>query len=322
MGESQLRSANRKPPYILWGSVALFMLNLAINATVNKYGSHWSDLVIVFLWILPIIPFAIWGYLHERTLMNRIWLISRFRNHPISISLVILLFLWIAIGQSLRIIHRFHNPITAASAQLQEATAKPKVYPQKEANSVTPHPANPIPRSKSHLKLRPQILQSPSVVNPPTTQTTYEQKCEGSACAQGPGSQATFNQYSARDWEAILDGEKQQSLSRALKQAQGKVRLTWLLQDVDGMKMASFLNAAFIQAQWTTDEPENYAGNMCYPTLPSDCLGLYITVKDRNSKLAQTAINAISAFIPNPHIAESDKVPNDRVEIFIAKAKY
>jgi hypothetical protein len=48
---------------------------------------------------------------------------------------------------------------------------------------------------------------------------------------------------------------------------------------------------------------------------------LHISVKDRNSEIAKTAIAAISILVTDPCITESDKVPNDWVEIFIAKAK-
>lgn len=41
-----------------------------------------------------------------------------------------------------------------------------------------------------------------------TPQPTYEQKCEGSACAQGPGSQATFNQFGPPEAKIIGAIEK------------------------------------------------------------------------------------------------------------------
>lgn len=42
-----------------------------------------------------------------------------------------------------------------------------------------------------------QALQNPQVVPPVALSPTYQQKCEGSACAQGPGAQATFQQFVA-----------------------------------------------------------------------------------------------------------------------------
>lgn len=122
------------------------------------------------------------------------------------------------------------------------------------------------------------------------------------------------------DWETTLDGDKQKTLIESLEQVHGKFRLTWLFQDIGGMKMVGFLNYAFIQAQWTPDQIENYTGSMCYPDKQSDCIGLYVAVKDRNSKIAKTAIDAISAFVPDPHITESTTVPDERVDIFVARA--
>jgi hypothetical protein len=53
--------------------------------------------------------------------------------------------------------------------------------------------------------------------NPPPSQ--YEQKCEGSACAQGPGSTATYNQYGAR--ELKLSSPQGDSIASAMGKFSG-----------------------------------------------------------------------------------------------------
>ena len=172
----------------------------------------------------------------------------------------------------------------------------------------------------SNQGLKVKHPQSPAA--PPLSQEC----APGANCAQSSGQSGgiTAGQINvgAQDWDKLLDLPKQNALKNALKQSQGKFRLEWLSQDVGGMKMAGFLNYAFLQAQWTPDQIANYAGSICYPTQTSDCSGLTITVKDRNSKTAKTVITAISAFVPNVHITESDKAPDDRVDLFIAKASW
>jgi hypothetical protein len=84
---------NRAPLRVLLSAVGWFMLNFALNATVNKYGSNWPDTLIILLWIAPIVPFLIWGFLHERMLFSRVWLRKTFEAHPVIVLLVCVLFM-------------------------------------------------------------------------------------------------------------------------------------------------------------------------------------------------------------------------------------
>lgn len=161
----------------------------------------------------------------------------------------------------------------------------------------------------------------------PKTAPPLSQECAlGANCAQSTGQSGgiTAGQINvgAQDWEALLDGSKQNALIAALKKSKGKFQLEWLMQDVGAMKMAGFINYAFLQAQWMASQPPGYAGSMCYPSQENDCLGLYITVKDRNGQPAKTAITAISAFFPKVHVIESDKEPDDKIHVLIAKASW
>jgi hypothetical protein len=65
------------------------------------------------------------------------------------------------------------------------ATVKP-VGPK-----VTVAPTVNLPPAK------PLATHNPQGSAPPSVQPTYQQKCEGSACAQGPNSSATYNKYGA-----------------------------------------------------------------------------------------------------------------------------
>lgn len=195
-------------------------------------------------------------------------------------------------------------------------------YTEAQGSTTTSQPMLP-----AHVKPR---AESPKSVTP--TVIANDHGTALGSITQGAGSAFSINQKGGitagqinvgqQEWDSLLDLPKQNALIAALKQSQGKFRLEWLSQDIGGMKIAGFLNYAFLQAQWTPDQIPNYAGNMCYPNQQFDCLGLYITVKDRNSKMAKAAITGISAFVPNVHITESDKTPDDRVDVFMAKASW
>jgi hypothetical protein len=98
----------------------------------------------------------------------------------------------------------FHPPAIA----VVQTTPSQLATPASATVGITKQAENSEPPQKKNISTRPAKahVQAPSDLNPPASQTspespsapiTYEQKCEGSACAQGPGSQATFNQYGA-----------------------------------------------------------------------------------------------------------------------------
>lgn len=66
-------------------------------------------------------------------------------------------------------------------------------------SAATPHKSAPISASK------PKTEPNTSTPPPPT----YGQKCEESACAQGPGSQATYNQYAPPPATITISGINQ-----------------------------------------------------------------------------------------------------------------
>jgi len=75
------------------------------------------------------------------------------------------------------------------------------------AKSSTVAPAKHIKKNTvftAPTRARLSTPPAPAVVPPPT----YEQKCESSACAQGPNSQATFNEYGAPKLPVITDEQR------------------------------------------------------------------------------------------------------------------
>src|ERR1017187_6818879 len=81
------------------------------------------------------------------------------------------------------------NPTPPAPATVPPAhTSPPTPVGQKQPHLAKPH--------KQTASSTPPTQTTETPLNP-TPGTTYEQHCKGSACAQGPGSQATYNQYGA-----------------------------------------------------------------------------------------------------------------------------
>lgn len=215
----------KTPPHLLWWSVGCVMLNFAIDATVNKYGSHWSGWIIVILWLLPLIPFALWAFLHERLLLQRKWVASQFAEHPISFLLIVGLFLVIGVWQTKQIISRFtesSRETTALAQPTPAANSAPTPAPQNQAPPTNPPPAPKQLRPILH-KPKAAAPTTPAVVHPvpaitpeaaPAQQPTYgPQTCVGSACAQGPGSQAILNQSGVPN----MTDEQQQAITEAMK---------------------------------------------------------------------------------------------------------
>jgi hypothetical protein len=128
------------------------MLSFAEDATINRYGGRWSGLLIVILWLLPLIPFAVWAFLHERFLFQRVWIKNRFTEHPISLVLIVVMFLVVGTSQIERIASTFtkktvaptvaanpaptlQNPVQIAPSQ--QAPTAPEVKTQEQkARSV------------------------------------------------------------------------------------------------------------------------------------------------------------------------------------------
>jgi len=69
---------------------------------------------------------------------------------------------------------------------------------------------------KGGLCINPEgkVIPAPAPVHAPTQPPTYQQDCTGSACAQGPGSQATYNQYGAAEPKITATAQVQQQTGK------------------------------------------------------------------------------------------------------------
>ena len=89
-------------------------------------------------------------------------------------------------------------------------------------------------------------------------QPIYEQKCEGSACAQGPGSQATFNQYGAP--KLVMTDAQRDAISENMKPFGGsKVRVGISLAEPDSGEYGRQLVLALQNAGMTVEHSEAWS---------------------------------------------------------------
>ena len=181
-------------------TIGSVMLKYAADITISKYGSHWSGRVIGCIWLGALLPFAIWALTHEKALLSRTWLKAEYKKHPVSIPVVVLIFVWIAFSQTLQVI-RFHTisskDVTSTSA-IQAPVAHSDASPEDQA---LPQPS-PIPSSTKLSKpakpSKPQRqtprLHIPSSHAPSPTPTVSCPDNSGNCAAVNNGTQ-TVNQF-------------------------------------------------------------------------------------------------------------------------------
>ncbi len=152
---------NKKPPPLLWYSLGCAMLNLAVNTTVNKFGSSWPNGVILILWLAALIPFVVWAIKHERNLLNRNWIITRLKNHPVSMPAIVLLFSWVAYSQVTRIIVRLHTE----ASQTTSSQRGPRLPPSSPTAPYAPQNLSPVLPDSPKRKLAPEPTNNSQAID-------------------------------------------------------------------------------------------------------------------------------------------------------------
>lgn len=159
--------------------------SIVVDVTLNKYSNLLPKVAVLCLWAIPTCLFVVWTFRAEAT---KNWWRTRFLKHRASYILMFLIlipFSWLGTSAMIvRLASHIHSvspqpaPLSALAISSQETSPSPK------SKAATPQvPA--LPRKENSQQPIAYSQQSP----------TYEQQCKDSACAQGPGAQATINQY-------------------------------------------------------------------------------------------------------------------------------
>lgn len=110
------------------------------------------------------------------------------------------------------------------SATSRATTHAPMSLPAIQPSPVMPLHQMPVKPQKPH-SVQPLVTPSTSlpeiVKQAPVHQPTYQQQCVGSACAQGPNSKATFNQYGPR--KLAISDTQLSAIGSALRPYAGSV---------------------------------------------------------------------------------------------------
>jgi hypothetical protein len=175
----------------------------------------------------------------------------------------------------------------------------------------------PSPQKPDKVKsTKPTALATPT---PPV-----QQDCGGGNCAVSVGQQGgiTGGQITigAKTWDMVMTGEKQKAMISVLQAVHGSIRVEWLTFDPDSLKISGGILYTFIHAGWAENDRPNAAGSMCTPSQEWDCHGFSVSVRDRNSDLAKTALQALSMLKEPMQVTELPKdLPDDLVVVFAQK---
>lgn len=198
----------RHAKHVAWNA-GLYLTPFAFALFLLKWGSLLPAWLVITFTGAVILLFVLAGYLHVRDIGFR----KNFHEHPALYVIGIVLCCCTALGTGMYLamrpagdqVHHFvrNSPLPQELAQepagLTAQPAKPidrkaPRIPSSEADPKVPVPV-PLPASRSSA----QAVPRPDITPPSTSvqQPSYQQQCVGSACAQGQGAQATFNQYGA-----------------------------------------------------------------------------------------------------------------------------
>jgi len=214
---------------------------VAVDVTLNKYSSALPGWAVACIWIIPAILFIIWFWRVENT-SN--WVRLRFLEHPVSYILMFLIlipFSWQATAtmvaklQSSPKTQKTTNDPGVTTIPCPQSPAQPSPNLSPPAGSAPPIVTTDSKSTQAKTKTNPTPTVPPRLQNAPPS--TYQQKCEGSACAQGPGSQATYNQYGAQ--KLVMTDSQCDAIRDAMKPYVGKT--------------------ADIEADDVTDDSQTYA---------------------------------------------------------------
>jgi hypothetical protein len=169
-------------------AVASFILSVAFQLTMAKYGADVPDGWLLVLWIVPLVPFVWWLWTHEKVLSRRQQVREYFRKYPWTAVIVTLATLFIVTSclvglsytswQMLKIQHQA-NQAKNEPPPPSTGDAKPQKLP--------PGDGQPTAR-KHHLPMPPKV--TPASGNPPVNQALppMSQECApGAKCAQTSG---------------------------------------------------------------------------------------------------------------------------------------
>lgn len=140
----------------------------------------------------------------------------------------------------------YHPPVVVAqNPQLKEPRSNPAPQTQAPTQApVIPQQQQALPRKPAKKVPVPETI--PPIAPTPAQPPTYgPQTCVGSACSQGPGSQATFNQYG--EPRRLIKSDLLQGLSSILAANPGMV---FILSNSDGDDLAQQLFGIFHAAKW------------------------------------------------------------------------
>ena len=155
---------SQRPPHLLWWAVGCVVVNIALDTTINKFGSSWPNWIIVLLWGVALIPFGMWFFLRNRSFFNREKIINQFRKHPVSLIAACSLFLGILIFAGIRVDDRLRNGVRKETVASNRPIQVPKsaASPIPPISTLTPAPHELVKKPKN----KPPSMPPPTTLGP------------------------------------------------------------------------------------------------------------------------------------------------------------
>jgi hypothetical protein len=292
---------------------------VTVDVTLNKYSSQLPGWLVLGLWGIPAFLFIVWLWHVEKT---HGWVKKRFLEHRVSYVVMFLIFVpfvWQATATMISKL-RFSEPVAKRDvipAQNSQQPKTPSSAPQ--TFSVGQNPPTYAPSEQSKKRGNPKKYPSLEIPKPRPVQTvlaspqspaqpTYgSQTCIGSACAQGPGSQATLNEFGAP--KLVMTNDQRDAIRDAMRPFAGMVvEIMCNNATEDTMEYANQLSKALNDAGMKAGPPTSgILFSAQGHAIPS---GVMLTVGDdaipAATALAQTMARAglISKSIPADHATQ------------------
>ena len=231
----------------------------AMGLISNRYAAQISMLWFSLLLALPLLLTLLWIIRMERQEGRVRALLTK---HPISAGIVVLLFVFVGWSTFTIYKSKLQETLAASSAKGALPPAPSASTQQQGDKSSTPAQSNPKaatnkeqpPKKKpaapvASVRVEPQPQPQPQ---PQAQQPTYALgQCVGSACAQGPGAQATYNQFG--ETPRRITEEQKAAFEACLSKNPGTASVMAVVNSPEAANLAADWLEIFHKAKWKVD---------------------------------------------------------------------
>jgi hypothetical protein len=304
MSEIYSEPAPKPKKDLAWGA-ACVMVSISVNVTIDKYGSQWNGWIVAMLWSLALIPCLIWLWHNERLLLTRGWIAGKFKQHPISYSIVLAMFGFIAWNAGYHLSTRqWKRPATEQTATTPKSPPLPARPSEKQIQGATVKPATaPTTKAKNARSPKLPVSLAPITVTasdrPAIITGGVKQGGDGGCQQNVIGGSNNINNCPPKE-VTISDAQTEATIKR-LKETgvTGSVEIDYEMSTENGPDLASKLKQ-ILDANGITAAIGERAVTLSCGGAPMYAGISFCNVTDNNSQLA----NAIGRSLIESHVVD------------------